>query len=66
MNVPEYNCDFYSTPKGICINGECEEIINRFITMIGSNWLPAMTANIAPSSFSFISEYVFYQPSTGD
>lgn len=31
MITPEIKNEFYSTPKGICINGECEGIIDQYI-----------------------------------
>ena len=31
MITPEIDCKFYTTPKGICINGECEDTIDRYI-----------------------------------
>ena len=31
MIIHDLKYDFYSTPKGICINGECESIIEQYI-----------------------------------
>ena len=31
MIIPSYDCEYYNTSKGICINGECGDVIDRFI-----------------------------------